>query len=132
MLPILHRRSPAYRLARVALVLGALLCLMSESLVAVGCEVHDIGHGSTELPPDTPGHETGNETAPEHGTQGDDCHVCCGSSGSGHLCTHGVPLTASLLCSAFVPQHASMLPPSSARARAQFIPPGMFRPPIAV
>lgn len=114
-----YKRSRIRRLARVALVVASLFGLVNQSVIAIGCELHDAEHamGSAhdlQLP-----------------AQDDGCHACCGSMSAGHCCAHGISLPSTVIQTVFTPQ-AILAPPSFFRCgSAQHIPPGMFRPPIA-
>jgi hypothetical protein len=105
---------------RALLVAVSLVCLMGQSYVAIGCAVHDLEQCAQ-----------GGDCA-DAATHEDPCHPCCGSMSSGHVCAHGVMMSASSIQTAFAPQYALVLPRASMRADAQFIPLGTFRPPTSV
>jgi hypothetical protein len=107
---------------RALVVVATLFCLMGQSYVAVGCQVHDLDQCTQG--------DCGADAADEE--HQDDCHPCCGSMSSGHACAHGVMMTASPIQTAFAPQYALVLPRFWLRADAQFIPQGNFRPPASV
>ena len=117
----INRRIQGCGVARALLMVASLFCLMGQSYIAIGCQVHELDRCMQQ-------DDGAAVTAPAD----DDCHLCCCSTASGHVCAHGVMMTTSPIRTAFTPQYALMLPHFSLRADAQFIPLGAFRPPTSV
>jgi hypothetical protein len=124
-----YRRSQLRGAFRAFLVVASLFCLMGQSFIAIGCQVHDIEHCAQGQDCSDTAADSAENGRSKHA---DDCHPCCGSMSSGHACAHGVMMTGPSLQTGFAPQYVLVLPHAPLRADAQFIPLGTFRPPASV